>query len=170
MTKISKGKLFSVTTAVDAARLRQMRRAPDLAAAAMRAGAEYWHDHVLPRHFQSGAHAKYGYALRAMNYLKNRRKTGKPDLVFSGTLRHDLAAAAAYRQAAQGSVELRLAARVLNLAPTMPQHSGDLYVRHKNGRGYPNLKREIKAITDAEREAVAEVVKAELERSMAPGT
>ncbi len=74
-------------------------------------------------------------------------------------MRSDLQAKAQFRRIGT-AMELKMSARVLNLATSMPENSDDLYVKHRNKskRGYPNLKREIKAITDDEREALAQVV------------
>jgi len=168
-TTISKGRMFRVTTTVDDARLKQMRDAPNSAARAVQDGAEFWHSGILPIHFKIGASSRYGYAARAVSYLKDRRKNGKPPLVFSGSLRKDLTARAAFKVGAQASVDVKLSARVLNLAPAMPENSADAYVKHKNGRGYPNLKREVKAMTDDDRENIAIVTAASLERSFDTG-
>lgn len=165
---ISKGRMLRVTVAIDGERLKQMRRAPELAAQAVQAGADYWHSGILPRHFRSGAAATYGYAKRSLTYLRDPRKAGKPPLIFSGSLRNDLSAGAAFKQTAGGSVALTMRARILNLAPAMAENNLDDYVKHKHGRGYPNLKKEVKAITDDEREQVAVVVTRDLERSLDP--
>lgn len=167
-TTISKGRMLRVTVAVDDDRLKLMRRAPELAAAAVQAGAEYWHSGILPKHFRGGAASVYDYASRSLTYLKDRRKAGKPPLIFSGSLRRDLTARAQFKVAAGSSIELKMQARVLNFAPAMPANSLDSYVKHKNGRGYPNLQREIKAVTDADQAAVAEVTQGELARSFDP--
>lgn len=145
-----------------------MKKAPDVAAAAMQAGAEYWHDGILPEHFKTGASAKYGYAPRAVNYLKSRGKSGKPPLVFSGSMRKDLTSRAIYKQLAGGAIDVRMFARVLNLATNMPNNSPDLYVRHKNGRGYPNTKREVKVLLEEEREAIADVCVKHLQAAFDP--
>jgi hypothetical protein len=165
--RISNGRLFRATVAIDDERLEQMRQSPLVAQTALIAGAEYWHTRVLPQHFQVGASMRYGYAPRAIKYLKNRNKAGKPPLVLTGSLRRDLQSSASFRAASKSSIDLRMSARVLNLARTV-ENSADLYLKHKNGVGYPNLKREIKAITDEEREAVAEVVTATVERLLGP--
>lgn len=167
-TTISKGRVFRVTTTVDDDRLRAMRKAPEATADAQRVGAEYWHSGILPKHFKAGAGAVYGYAARASKYLRDRKKQGKPSLVYSGTLRADVLARVAIKVMAGGGVDARVSARVLNLAPTMPENSLDLYVKHKNGRGYPNLKREIKTMTDDDREYVAAVVAYQLELAFNP--
>lgn len=163
-TTIAKGRMYTVTTAVNDGLLAAMRKAPDSATDAMEAGADYWHRGVLPEHFKKGAHQKYGYADRAISYL--RQKNGKPDLVKTATMRRELIARADIKRQS-GSVQLKMQARVLNLAPTMPQNSDDLYVKHKNKskRGYPNLKREIKIILLDEREDVAQVVAWHLQNS-----
>lgn len=158
---VSKGQVFRVTLAISDVRLQQMAEAPSLAAEAMQAGADYWHSKILPRHFDKDARGRYGYAPRSRYYSRNKAKGQKPDLVFSGSLRRDLRARAAY-VIGKGSVELKMTARVLNFVPNMPQNSADLYVKQRNGKGYPNMKREIKEITDEERAVIAAVVKAKL--------
>lgn len=165
--KITKGKIFRLTVEVSDERLKAMREAKGNAEDALMAGAEYWHDGILPKHFEKGAGSVYGYAPRAAKYLRDPRKGAKPALVFTGSLRQDMTKRAAYQRVGS-AVNLKMTARVLNFAPAMPENSGDLYVKHKNGRGYPNLKREIKAFTEDEREMVAAVVAADLERSFAP--
>ncbi len=167
-TTISKGKMFRVTTAVDDCAAQGHAQAPELATQALQVGADYWHTGILPLHFRSGAAGTYGYAARSSTYLKDHRKSGKPPLIFSGSLRRDLTSRAAFKIGAANTVELKMQARVLNFAPAMPANSDDLYVRHKNGRGYPNIQREVKAITDDERESVAVVITADLERSFDP--
>lgn len=163
---ISKGRLFRVTTEVNDERLKAMKKVPEATAAALQAGADYWHTGILPLHFKSDAHGKYGYAARSRNYLKQRGKRGKPDLVFGGSMERDLTSRATFKQA--GSfLELRMTARVLNFAPAMPQNTLDHYVKHKNGRGYPNLKREVTVVIEGERETIATVVAGSLEKSFA---
>ena len=150
-----------------------MKRAPELANDAMLASAQYWQSGILPGHFKGGAGAKYGYARRSAAYLK--RKGGKPSLVNSGSMRSDLVKRAAFKAAA-GSVEVKMFARVLNLAPTMPQNSDDLYVhqRPKKKGGakvpYPNMKREVKIVLDEERETMATVAVDVLEKGLASKT
>jgi hypothetical protein len=146
-----------VTVEVNDGPLKAMRAAPELAESALQSGADFWHKKILPRHFEKKAHDVYGYARRAINYLKNRAKGQKPDLVFSGGMRRELGGFAAFRKSGK-TLELKMTARALNFAPRMNENDESLYVQHKNGRGYPNLKREIKAITDDERAEVAEVV------------
>lgn len=163
---IAKGRLFSVTTEVNDDRLRAMRDAPELAEKALIAGADYWHTGILPKHFEKSAHSVYDYADRSKAH--NKRKQGRPDLVFSGSLRRDLKAKASFQRVGQG-VNLKMTARVLNFVPRMAENSLDRYVKHKKGRGYPNLKREIKAQTPQDREDVASVVTSTLESLFAPG-
>lgn len=165
---ISEGRLFRVTVAVDDERLKAMRKAPEAAAQAVQAGAMYWHTGILPEHFKPGNGAKYDYAERSPTYLKARNKAGKPLLVFSGSLRKDLSSRAAFKIGGALVVEMKMTARVLNFVPNMQENNPDKYVKHKNGRGYPNLKREIKAITGAEYDAVSEVVTRGLEKSFNP--
>jgi len=165
--KFTKGKLLRLTVEVSDERLQAMREAKGNAEDALMAGAQYWHDGILPKHFDKSASSVYGYAPRARSYLKDPRKGQKPAMVFTGSLRADMLKRAAYQRVGS-AVNLKMTARVLNFAPTMPENSGDLYVKHKRGRGYPNLKREIKAFTEDEREMVAVVVAKDLERSFAP--
>lgn len=156
-TTISKGKMFSVVSAIPDAFLAALKAAPDIAEKALGAAADYWHTGILPKHFEIGASQKYDYAPRGPKYLKDRKKRGKPPLVYSGSLRHDLKARAAIKTTGKTGVELKMFARVLNFARTL-ENSPDKYVKHKNGVGYPNLKREIKAVTDEEREQIANVI------------
>lgn len=160
--------MFRVSVEVADDRLKAMTAAPELSAAAIQAGADYWHTGILPKHFEAGAGAVYGYAARSITYLKDRRKSGKPSLVFSGSLRRDLKARAAFKTSGKTTVELKMTARVLNFVPNMAQNDQDYYVKHKNSRGYPNLKREIKLMTDDEREAVAAVTTKQLALSFDP--
>lgn len=164
---ISKGRLFRVTVAVDDSRLEQMKKAPEAAAKATQAGAEYWHSGVLPGHFKFGAAQKYGYVARQLTYLRDPRKSGKPSLVFSGSLRQDLVKRAQFKEMAGGATEIKMWARVLNLAPSMPQNSEELVVKRSNGKDYPNLKREAKALTLDEYEAITKVVNDDLAASFA---
>jgi len=139
---------------------------------ALRAGAEYWHTGIVPAgmtskpggiladHFEAGVQSKYGYAPRSPSYLK--QKGGRPSLVFNGSLRRDLKVSPAYIIGARNAIVLNMRARIFNLVPNLPQNSEDLYVKHKNGRGYPNLKREIRVVTDDEREMIAKVVQVKL--------
>lgn len=168
---ISKGKAFRCTVAVDDDRLKAMRAAPELAEKALMAGADYWHTGILPKHFERGASGTYGYAPRSPTYLKSKGKSGKPGLVFSGSLRRDLRSKAAYRQVGK-SVELKMTARILNVVPNMAENSPDLYVKHKNKtkRGYPNLKREIKMLTEDDRAAVAVVARDTLAAALDPAS
>ncbi len=166
---ISKGKMFGVTISVDDDRLKRMKGAPQAAAAALVAGATYWHTGILPKHFDEGANRRYGYAKRAIAYLKRKGKAGKPDLVYSGSLRNDVTSASSRRFVINGQgVRLAMYARVLNLCPTMSEKDADYYVPRRGGTSMPNLKREIIQITDDEREAVAAVVTRELELAFAP--
>ncbi len=166
MSTVTKGRIFRVTVAISDVRLQQMKDAPSLANQALQAGADWWHSNVLPAHFRKDAHGRYGYAERARAYLKQKR--GKPDLVYSNSMARDLKGRAAFKQIAGGAVELKMTARVLNFVPNMAQDNQDLYVKHKNGRGYPNLKREVKAITPEEKESVAQVIVRQLEELFGP--
>lgn len=169
--EISKGRIFRVTTAIDDARLKAMRRAPEHAQAALTAGAVYWHTGILPEHFKPGAGGKYGYAPRSRGYLKSRNKSGKPPLVLSGSLRRDVKTNVSIKATAKTSVAVNMKARVLNLAPALPQDSADLFVKRKATRqGYPNLKRELKQILPEERKAIADVVQIDLAHRFDPSS
>lgn len=161
-TTISKGKMFACTTVVDDTMLQAMKECKGNAEFALQAGAEFWHSGILPKHFVKGAGAEYGYAPRSSSYLKQSGKRGKPALVFSGSMRRELLGRSAIQRVGS-SVNLKMYARALNLAPSMPENSDDLKIRHKKRGLYPNLKREIKAMTPDDKERVASVVAAELE-------
>lgn len=172
-TTISRGKMFAVTVEVSDERLRAMKEMKGNAEDALMAGADYWHTGILPKHFEQGAAAKYGYAVRSKNYIVQMRRRGGLPLLYTGSMRDELESRASFQRVGM-SVNLKMFAHSLNFAPTMPENSDSTHVRHstraRSGRGalYPNLKREIKIITDDEREAVAVVITKELERSMAP--
>lgn len=164
--KISKGQMFTVSTAIDDERLKKLKRTPEIIQEAILVGAEYWHANILPQHFKKDASPRYGYAQRSKDYL--RKKGTKPDLIMSGSLARDVKGRATFKTM-RTAIELKMHARVLNLVPNMPQNSADHYVRIKSKdgmRNYPNLKREIKIVTAGEAEAVAKVVVAELERRL----
>jgi hypothetical protein len=160
---ISNAAMFRVTFAVDEGILRAMKAAPDLASQAIQKAAEDWHDKILPNHFKKEAHSLYNYAERSPSYLRQSFKSGKNDLVYRGGLAHDLKSRASYQIGAQLSVSLKMSARVLNFVPRMAENDQSLKVTHRDGRSYPNLKREIKAITPAEQEALAQSITARLE-------
>jgi hypothetical protein len=160
---VPKSAAFSVLVSVSQYRLAQFRRAPEIVREAVQVGAEFWHTKILPDHFDKGKQGKYGYAPRSIKYKKQHG--GRPDLVFSGSLRRDIKSAASYSQSARTAVTVSMWARVLNLVPSLPQNSEDLYVLHGNKKkggqkSYPNLKREIRVVTDDERALVAEVIQA----------
>jgi hypothetical protein len=163
---IARGRLFSVTTEVDEGRLKQLRKTPEILQAAQQVGADYHHTKNVPEHFKRGAHEKYDYAERTRGY--RRLNNGRPDMVKTGRMMRDLIARATFKNSGKG-VSLVMQARVLNVAPAMPENSADKYVKHtnKSKRGYPNLKREIKAMHPQELDAIANVVTKELERAYA---
>lgn len=169
-TTVSKGRLYSVTVEVSDERLRAMRDAPELAEKGLMAGADFWHTGILPRHFQRSAHSTYDYADRTKKY--KRRKRGAPDLVNTGAMAAELMGRAAFQRVGK-AVNLKMYARALNFAPSMPANSSDHYVMHGSRRGrrgakYPNMKREIRAFTEAEREQVAEAIAQRLESLFDP--
>lgn len=161
MKTISKGRILGVTTEIDDQLLDSLKKTPEILQKATADGASYWHYGILPGHFEKQASFKYGYAQRSKNYLKKPGKGTKPDLVFSGAMRRELIANRAITTTGTGA-KLRMWARAFNLAPAMPENSQDAYVKQYARKGrlraYPNLKREVKAITDQEREAVSQVV------------
>ena len=178
--EFTRGRLCTISIETDDRRIDQMKHAPDLAEKALQAGADWWHTHILPLHFQHSAHGKYDYARRSHKYLLQRRKQGQPDLVCSGKMREEMKTKASLKTAGRGSntvIELRMWARALNLIPNIADTNLDRYVTHQRRRGqrgsqktrdYPNLKREIKAITDEEREALAQVICDELAKLFGP--
>lgn len=164
------GKIFAVTTEVDDQLLKSLRSTPEILQKATAEGAAYWHTGILPAHFEASAHSRYNYAQRAKNYLLQRRKKGRPDLVCRGDMRRELLHNRQIITTAAGA-KLKMTARVLNLVGAANDNP-DSYVTHtaRNGhtRTYPNLKREIKSITDDERESVAHVVATAIESEIHP--
>jgi len=164
-TKISKGAMFRVSLTVNDELLASMNNVPEIAERALLRAAQHWQEKVLPEHFKHGAAGKYGYVQRTVKYVKQNH--GKPYLVHSGSMARDLKARAAFTTR-KDAIEVRMFARVLNFAPSMPQNDDRLKVSHsrksgKAGADYPNTKREIKVILDDEREALAVMVVRELE-------
>lgn len=157
MTKVSRSALFAIHIEVDDAILKNLRRSPEIIAEAMSVCANYWHDNFLPKHFDRGAKGRYGYADRSRKYLNSREKKGKPYLVLSGAMKAELTSNAAIKLRSK-DVELRMHARVLNLVPNISQDNTALRVQQSNGRMYPNLKREVKAMVSDETQKLSEIV------------
>lgn len=155
--KISQGRLFSVMTTVDDSKMKALKRAPELVQATMEAAAFHWHTGILPDHFTRAAHGKYGYAERAFQTL--RQKGANPDLVKTGAMKAQLLAKASAKKKGAG-VELKLTARALNFVP----NTGNPFdVRIKRGSGaYPNMKREIREVTDQEQTELANMISTNL--------
>jgi hypothetical protein len=173
MKTVSRGAMFGVIVEVSDILLANLKAAPDLANKAIQTGTEYWRRKILPDHFKAGVQAKYGYAQRTPGYLKDPRKRGKPLLVLSGSMKTDLRSIAVYKLTKRADVTLSMFARVLNLAPNMPQNSDALYVyQNKQGQQvrYPNTKREVKVITDEELAAISAVIQAEFVYYFSSGT
>ena len=167
MTKsISKSRALTCFVEVNDFRIKQMKDAPNVASSAVEASAKNWHDKTLPEHFKKPASGRYKYAPRSKNYLK--QKGTKPDLIHSNAMNRDLASGAAYQKTSQYGINLKMQARTLNLVPRMANGSQDFYVVHRGNRKYPNLKREITAITDPEREEAAEVAAKYMESAFGP--
>lgn len=87
---------------------------------ALRHALELHHKNRLPRHFKSGAHARYGYKTRGKAYNeKKRQATGKAiDLVLSGASRDNIlahkqivmgGAAESSKKALEGTLVVRFA-------------------------------------------------------------
>ncbi len=117
---------------------------------------EYWHKHILERHFKRGAGQKYGYKPRSESYIKRRaRRWGMPveqnreyDLAFSGAMRRDLKSFATPR-----AFPTRF-----SLTMKGPKHVG---MRPMGGSNMPNLGEEAtRVIEDEMREMIAEVDRA----------
>lgn len=53
---------------------------------------DYWHEKILPRHFEAGAATKYAHAPRSEEYLERKQRSGHGDvdLVYTGKLRRQL--------------------------------------------------------------------------------
>ncbi|MCL2647736.1 MAG: hypothetical protein FWD61_12120 [Phycisphaerales bacterium] len=164
-THASKTQLFYATIVINPQLLNAIKSAPDIARTALDAAADYWHTKILPLHFARDAAEKYDYAPRTDRYLRQKRKRwgGRPDLMYSGSLRRDLTTKAAIKQMGSDRhvvVELRMWARVLNFVPNMNYDDTSKRVKHSNSThiGYPNMKREIRAITPEENEALAAMI------------
>lgn len=154
----SNAKIFSCQVELDPEMLARLKAAPQIAEKAFGAALAWWHDNILPEHFKPQAHFKYGYAQRTAKWLRQKRKKGSDaDLVFSGSLMRDLMSKASIKIGSQGA-SLSMSARVLNFAPNMPQNTAQDYVKHKN-KTYPNLKREVRAITPDEEQKLADMVR-----------
>lgn len=155
MRQITKAGAYTVTVEIPDELLAILKGDKDITEKALMAGAEYWRTGILPGHFKEGAAATYGYAPRVTAALKAQR--GKPDLVSSYSLKNDITRNAIYTPS-RNSIKLKMWARVLNLVPNMAENNPSITVRQRSGRQYPNLKREIKAVTMDDRESVAQVV------------
>ncbi len=170
-TTVTQSQAMRATVEIPDELVRAMKRSPEIAAEALQKASNYWHEKILPKHFERGAAARYGYAKRSVRYLQRKQRHGNaPPLQFDASrpvMKNDLVARAQFKMT-KNTVELKMFSRVLNLVPTLPENSMDHYVKQKGGRSYPNLKREIKAITEDEREALATVIVAELERAFSP--
>jgi len=163
MRVASKGRIFGFTVDIGDELLAKLKGFPDILQKANEDGARYWHGEILPKHFEPSAHAKYGYAQRAKNYLKQTYKRGLPDLVFTRSMQTEMTTRIGELKATARGAAVKLRAKTLNFCPNMGENNQDLYVTHaaRNGhrRSYPNLKREIKVVLDEERQAVADAVK-----------
>lgn len=160
--KVTRSALWTISVEIDKKRIASLGKAKEHVQEAVTEVADKWHKSMLPDHFKRGAHGRYGYAGRSRSYSK--RKRGKPDLVKTGTMRRQLQSSV-LRTRSSRKVRLRMHARALNFV-TMPQNSPNKYVRMKDGRKYPNMKREIKVVTEEEREQMAAMAAEILEDSL----
>ena len=158
--------LFKVYVEVNEDRLKALKKAPEIVERAFLVAADYYHTKILPQHFKKDAASRYDYARRSMDYLK--RQGGKPALINSGRLRADMISRARF-QATKTGITISMSARVLNLVPRMPENGLNHYVQLSNStKGYPNIKRELKAMTEEEEQTIGEIIAAELDRAFNP--
>lgn len=157
--KVSKGQLFAVTTVVDEGQLQRLKDAPELVRETMEKAAFHWHGQILPDHFTRAAHGRYGYAERSEFYLK--RKGSNPDLMRSGAMKSELLAKAAAKKKGASGVELRMTARALNFVPNS-SNPFDVKILRSDNKHYPNMKRELREVTDEEQKQIANIVSTNL--------
>jgi len=122
------------------------RRFPNLLAESISTAIKNWHQQVMPGHFRSGAFSKYGYARRVPRYLASRKKRGKPPLVYSGQSRRMLSLPMSIVKS-KGTVKGKF-----NVPNTMRY----FWMR---GRNHPDMPKELKAMTQAERDQFSDQVK-----------
>ena len=142
--------------------LRVLNSAPELALEAARVAAEHWHTVMLPRHFVPRANYRYRYFPRTARYLKQRRKAGKPDLVYSGKLQRELQRRTVSKD--RDGAAVRMHAGVLSLIPDVKSESVPV-----RGKTYPNIRREIVATTPDEHRELSEVALAAIVAAMKKG-
>lgn len=156
MKTLSKGRIFSVSTEVSDEQLKALKAAPEHVQASLTAVALQWHSTILPRHFETSAHDRYGYAERARSYLK--QKHGRADLQspmssgHSGKMKTELLQRAQVRKFGATGVSLKLTARAFNFAGRGADASLAVKVPNSKGVNYPNLPKEVRQLTDDEQE------------------
>lgn len=148
---IAKGRLFGVTTAWDAEQIKRMKQAPAFVTLVMEKVAFAWHAEDLPKHFEPAAHGTYGYAQRSKGYLK--RKGARSDLEFTGSMKQELLSRASAVKRGTG-VTLKMSARALNFVPNDSNPFAEK-IQNSKGNWYPNTKREVRLITEAEQRGLA---------------
>ena len=143
---IHKGAIFGIQIEIDSTLRNAMTRAPAVAAGILTQVALEWHGNTAKKHFEKSARSKYGYADRGFKYLRRGRKKNKPDLVYTGAMRNEILHRATVVQSRTGAV-LKMSARALNFVGAGEKTADRVSV---NGHSYPNLKKEVKAITAEE--------------------
>lgn len=151
---------------------------------ALRDAGVYWHKRILPKHFTPAAEIEYGYQKRTAKYLKRKQrvKGHQRPLVWSGVLERSLSRYAAIRPVARSSAGKAGSSAYVRVSMKGPSWlAGYLAFR---GRGVtkhdawgrvigkeksegPDKKRELKAFSDADREAIAEVVHERMVKELA---
>ncbi len=116
--------------------------------AAVKTSVGAWHKNVMPRHFKRGASGRYGYQKRNEKYLKykNKRKPGRPDLVYSGYSKKIL------------SMPMRVTASkgIVRGAFASNKKTRHFYMIPS---GHPNKPAELKTLTDGEVAKMSQAVK-----------
>lgn len=161
---------FAVTVAIDEAWLERLKETPEILLGVMQQTAQYWHDNILPRHFTREAHSRYGYASRTTPY--ERRKGGRPDLYWTGSMKRDLETNVQYIEGSK-QVRLKMSARVLNFVPNMQESDVNLYVKQdkmlkgsKVRKTYPNTKRELRILLPEEHEELSSFARLKLAEAL----
>lgn len=113
-----------------------------------------WHEKILQKHFKFSATSEYGYKRRSAKYYKHKVKAKghRSPLVWSGAMRDELMA----------SRRVASTARTGRVTMRAPQY----VLAHRGGGAgtQPNKVDEITAISDADRELMAEFAEEFLER------
>jgi len=115
------------------------------------AAGAFWHETILPKHFEPQAGPEYGYAFRTRKYLKQKltAKGHARPLVYKGELERavkrmrDLTGSRA-RGDDEGGVNVKL--------------SGPRYLHQRQQPGQPNLAAELSAVSKRDADAIAEVI------------